>query len=306
VKRGYRSIRLVLFMVVLVGIAVIAMGCNGNGDKEKTYSVSGRVTARNTGLGVSGAVVSFGSYGTVTTDASGYWVKSGIKGTVTISVAKEGWRFEPSYIAVSSETSDVYFQGQELEYRGLTPKARWDYKVEQTLAGYPKETGYMQRGVNMYEVVGDRHLYYISHDSDIWLHPTEPSVVSPLKSMAAAFDFDHIISRVGNKYYALLSRNDPGYLMFTAPLNIGDTCADLIWVDLFRLDVMRRENITTPAGTYNAWFCTAKYIEWNSTYRVSMWFAPYVGPVKFSIEAEGYVSTGDLKSMVLTLQSYSE
>ena len=92
-KGWYRSIRLVLFMVVLVGIAVIAMGCDGNGEQEKTYSVSGRVTAKNTGFGVSGVVVSFGSYGTATTDASGYWGNSGLKGTITISAAKDVWRF---------------------------------------------------------------------------------------------------------------------------------------------------------------------------------------------------------------------
>jgi len=306
VKGWYRSIRLVLFMVVLVGIAVIAMGCDGNGEQEKTYSVSGRVTAKNTGFGVSGVVVSFGSYGTATTDASGYWGKSGLKGTITISAAKDGWRFEPSAVPVSGDTSDVHFVGQELEYRGLTPKARWDYKIEQTVAGSPKRTGWMQRGVKMYEVVGDRHLYYMSHDSDIWAQSTESSIVSPLESMAASFDYDHIISRVGREYRCLESRNDTGYPMFTAPLNIGDTCADLIWVDLFRLDVMRRETITTPAGAYNAWFCTAKYIEWDATYRVSLWFAPYVGPVKFSLEAEGYVGTGSLKEMVVTLQAYNE
>lgn len=305
-KRYYRSIRLVLFTVVLVGIAVIAMGCNGNGEQEKTYSVSGRVTAKNTGLGVSSVVVSFGSYGTVTTDASGCWVKNGLKGTVTISAAKDGWRFEPSSVPVSGETSDVHFAGQELDYAGLTPKARWDYKIEETVAGYPKETGWLQRSVKMYEAVGSRHLYYVSHDSDVWNQSTKPGAVSPLKSMAASLDFDYIISRTGSEYRCLESRNDTGYPMFTAPLAVGDTCADLVWIDVLKLDVMRRESITTPAGTYNAWFCTAKYIEWPNTYRASMWYVPYVGPVKFLLQAENNPAIGYLKDAMLILQSYSE
>lgn len=61
-----------------------------------TYTAAGRVTrANDASTGVEGVTVNIDGFGSVMTDAEGYWSKSGLSGTVTITPQKEGLIFYP-------------------------------------------------------------------------------------------------------------------------------------------------------------------------------------------------------------------
>lgn len=76
------------------------------------YAVSGRVTDE-AGNPISGALLTFGSgHGTVQTDASGSWSKSGLSGTIPILIKKPGWAFTPTIRQVSEASNSVNFIGR--------------------------------------------------------------------------------------------------------------------------------------------------------------------------------------------------
>ena len=79
----------------------------GNGDDgSTTYYIKGYVRTSD-GTGISGATVSFsGGYGSVTTDDSGYYHKSGLSsGTYTITPSKSDYTFSPSSRSLSAPPS---------------------------------------------------------------------------------------------------------------------------------------------------------------------------------------------------------
>lgn len=76
-----------------------------------TYSVSGRVTDSYE-AGISGVTISFeAGYQSVLTDEDGYWSKSGLSGTVTVTPSKPGYAFTPASRPVSEATGSVNFTG---------------------------------------------------------------------------------------------------------------------------------------------------------------------------------------------------
>lgn len=77
-----------------------------------TYSVSGRVIDSSNGNGLYG--VSFtlsGGFGRAQCDALGYWSKSGLYGTVTITPSLPGWVFQPQSRTVTGASDAVDFIG---------------------------------------------------------------------------------------------------------------------------------------------------------------------------------------------------
>ncbi|HEX3048653.1 MAG TPA: hypothetical protein VHY08_28145 [Bacillota bacterium] len=109
--------------ILLIGcmLMIILVGCNvtitptPRPDPTPTpalYSVSGNVTDPSGGWGVVGATVSFsGGYGSVITDNGyGNWSKTGLSGAVTIIPSKLGFTFDPSFLQVSTATSDISFR----------------------------------------------------------------------------------------------------------------------------------------------------------------------------------------------------
>lgn len=76
------------------------------------YKVSGRVTDE-VGNPIGGVLLTFGSgHGTVQTDASGSWSKSGLSGTIPILIKKPGWSFTPTIRQVSEAGNSVNFIGR--------------------------------------------------------------------------------------------------------------------------------------------------------------------------------------------------
>lgn len=97
-------------LVVVVLMSLILAGC-GSGSSVPTYSISGRVTRASDQNGLDDIILQFsGGFGTATTSKGGYWNKTGLKGTVTITPAAQGWAFTPPNKTVSSSASDVNFQ----------------------------------------------------------------------------------------------------------------------------------------------------------------------------------------------------
>ncbi|MEA4882458.1 MAG: hypothetical protein VB144_02145 [Clostridia bacterium] len=114
--RGHQSSvpRRALILAAVLVTAILQSGCS-SGPIISSYSVSGRVTDSQGDAGLNGVVLSFsGGFGTATTDASGYWTKSGLSGSVTITPSKQGWTFAPPTRSVSGAASDVDFQGTEI------------------------------------------------------------------------------------------------------------------------------------------------------------------------------------------------
>lgn len=84
--------------------------------QQPSYAVSGRV-ADSGGVGVGGVTIAFsGGYGSVTTASDGTWSKSGLKGTVTVTPAKDGWTFSPPNRQVSAASGNVNFSASKTTY----------------------------------------------------------------------------------------------------------------------------------------------------------------------------------------------
>jgi len=77
-----------------------------------TYSVSGRVTDSSDGSGLYGVSFTFsGGLGRAQGDALGYWSRSGLYGTVTVTPSRPGWAFEPMSRTVTGADNAVDFVG---------------------------------------------------------------------------------------------------------------------------------------------------------------------------------------------------
>ena len=77
-----------------------------------TYSVSGRVTDSSDGNGVYAVSFTFsGGFGRAQSDVGGYWSKSELYGTVTITPSRPGWVFQPESRTVTGASDVVDFVG---------------------------------------------------------------------------------------------------------------------------------------------------------------------------------------------------
>ena len=92
--------------LTFVLLASLLIGCTGGGGPSE-YSVSGRIVDGH-GTGISSVLLSFneGEFGTAETDSAGKWRKDGLKGTVTINAAKDGWEFESKIVTKASTNVD--------------------------------------------------------------------------------------------------------------------------------------------------------------------------------------------------------
>lgn len=99
------------FIVLLIAALALA-GCTIWGFGQ--YRVSGKVVDAQ-GNGIPGVILDFGAgFGTAQTDDSGQWVKTSLKGEVTITPILEGWVFEAK--TVKKAGSDINFTGNKLTY----------------------------------------------------------------------------------------------------------------------------------------------------------------------------------------------
>ena len=77
-----------------------------------TYSVSGRVTDSSDRNGVYAVSFTFsGGFGRAQSDVGGYWSKSELYGTVTITPSRPGWVFQPESRTVTGASDVVDFVG---------------------------------------------------------------------------------------------------------------------------------------------------------------------------------------------------
>ncbi len=302
-KRHRQGLLLTLAMGMLLVIAVTATGCNG-----KAYSVSGRVTIRGTGIGIPNATVACGVY-TALTDSSGYWGVSGLGSTTTVSVTKEGWKFEPASVRVYGDRTDVNFQGSELDYRGLSSdSSQWYYDVGVTATGQPDQIGWIRQRVTWVEPESRRTLFHMRYEigGDMFrgslrdLAPWFPG------AGAASEAYDYFIAREGATYYLLPDRDSTPIFMLNKPLYQGATYNDMVIELPFELTVQREEEVTVPAGTFSTWYCSRLATDDGMTYLARAWFAPYVGPVKYMIEVTDTSGSGMYGCIVVALRSYNE
>lgn len=77
------------------------------------YNVSERVIDANNDLIKNVAVNFIGGYSAVYTDSEGYWVKTGLGGTVTICAQKTGYTFTPTEYTVKKEKNNINFKTEE-------------------------------------------------------------------------------------------------------------------------------------------------------------------------------------------------
>ncbi len=100
--------RRVPFLLLIV-LCVFMAGCGPS--VGGSYTVTGRITkADDPGQGLEGVTIFFsGGDGIATTDANGNWSKSGLSGAITITPAKDWWRFDPINRQVNKAASNVDF-----------------------------------------------------------------------------------------------------------------------------------------------------------------------------------------------------
>jgi hypothetical protein len=103
-------------LLILIVLCFFMAGCGSKA--EGSYTVSGRITEYgDPQLGLEGVTISFsGGYGTATTDTSGNWSKAGLKGTVTVTPAKDGLTFDPSSRDVTKAISNVDFAAEPIPF----------------------------------------------------------------------------------------------------------------------------------------------------------------------------------------------
>lgn len=299
----------VLFLILCIaGIAFLTLstaGCLG-GLFAKAYNVSGRVTDKDhPTVGVAGAQLSLGKFGTAMTDADGNWTKGNLKGEVTISIAKEGWNFSPASKKVTGAASNVDFEGTRfLDYMGLAEGVVWEYTLSFEYTGLPDTSASQQvqvrQSVVNVEDQAARTLFYILSEED---EPILPRSID-LKSFAATIaesEYDQIMSRKGDNYYTLASpeaEEDEEHLALAAPLRRGDT--------FMELNVEKQESITVEADTYNAWYCARASDDGTEHTEDKAWFAPFVGLVKATSEITDSAYPGMAIRIQLELTSYTK
>ena len=301
--RQYRGApRPLAFVAILAVLAFLALG-SGPCEKttvDTTYSVSGRVTVKGTDTGVYNASVMCGSFGVAHTDSYGYWSKSGLQGQVNVSAAKDGWTFTPPSIPVSSAASNVNFQGQERDYKGLSKGAAWNYDLTLTMPDGVSITGSYSLRVTSVESSGSSTLFYTAYSGNLF------SLSVPVDSvLRTAEDWTYIIKRTGSTYYWLEDSYSYADLLFTAPLAPGASFLDdALLMPSTYLTVQNRQSIS---GYSDTWYCYARdyepdvgtWIIWRA------WFAPYTGVVRWTAELEAPPDTSYVKKIEVTLRSYS-
>lgn len=107
-----------LFYLVLLGLTLLLLGCVGSsvktGSDSSSYAVSGIVVDQN-GSPIEDVTLSFGEFGIAITDPQGRWSKSGLKGSVVIEPAKDGWTFTPRSVTVDGPNNDIKFVGNVVD-----------------------------------------------------------------------------------------------------------------------------------------------------------------------------------------------
>src|SRR6056297_2520551 len=100
--------KLVFLILLLFSLTLVLSSCQFPLYFDK-YNASGTVTDTN-GNPIEKAVIKFDNgYDPVYTNSSGKWVKSGLGGTVTISVHKTGYSFSPSEYTVTDDETSLNF-----------------------------------------------------------------------------------------------------------------------------------------------------------------------------------------------------
>ena len=125
-----KKLLIVLGLILIMTLAL--SGCNSLPMYFSTYSVRGTVT-NSSGDPIEGATISFSNGDTpVQSNSDGKFYKTGLGGTVVVSIHKNGYNFTPKEYTVDDEKNNLNFQSGEKEV---------------TLAG--TITGYDQSGVTI-------------------------------------------------------------------------------------------------------------------------------------------------------------
>lgn len=299
-KRAKRGSRLAICMAI-IALLIATSGCF-RGIASKVYSVSGKITDAD-GNGIQGAKLAFdGGFGTATTGVDGKWAKDGLKGKVTVTPTKEGWKFTPASQTVSKAASNVDFAGSELDYLGLFHSTEWNYKA--TLEPPPEDEPdelLVSVAVDSVEERDDGTYFYMSltesqvaaaRACSILTGQPEPPEEELVIAIARRDDGYHIVGQVDNEEVLEIP-------LFKAPLAAGGS----IMGELFTVE--EEESITTPAGVFEAWRCTAEGPEDADIERITLWLAPYVGPVKAQLIDRPYPENPEGSTLTITLQSYA-
>jgi hypothetical protein len=303
VRRQHRVLFLILCVAGIAFLTLSTAGCLG-GLFAGAYSVSGRVTDKDDpAAGVAGAKLSFGRFGTTTTDAQGNWSKDKLKGQVQISIAKEGWDFAPASKKVTGPSTTVNFVGRFCDYMGLSLGAKWEYELSIDITGVENPTVVEPTQASQEVVRVDkqdaRTLFYIFSESE---EPQLPDGIDA-KSLLAIMtnpEYTAIVSRKGDNYYDLThpdQEESEDHLIMEVPLSVGDT--------YLGLTVEREETVTTSAGSFTALYCAGESDEGTGHAEAEAWFAPSVGLVKATSVFTDSELPGMVMRMELELTSYT-
>lgn len=302
-KQRNRGLFLILCATALAFLTMFTAGCSGGPVKE--YAVSGRITFKDDpSKGVEGVTLSFGTFGTSTTNEEGEWAKNGLKGTVRVSPAKEGLEFTPASTSVSSAATNINFSAIELDYMGLAMGAKWEYDESVTITGIPNPPatahGWAREEVVSTQQTTSGTLFTIEGEEQV-PNPFGQASVRPLmtgKVQANSDSFTRVIHRKGNEYFDVYGIPEEEYLYLTAPLSIGAT--------LGSYSIIRREQVTTSAGTFQAWYCEGSRDEDTMHVDAGMWYVPYVGIVKIVVDITDSTMPGLVIRHEAVLNSYTK
>lgn len=300
-KRVINGLRLAACIAVVVLLFTTTSGCLG-GVISQPYSVSGKITDPD-GNGIGGVAIAFsGRFGTATTSDDGKWAKDGLKGKVTVTPTKEGWKFTPGSKTVSKEASNVDFVGSKLDYLGLFEFSEWNYNV--TIEPPPEDELnelYVSVAVDSVEECEDGTYFYISLEgSEVApaYHVLTGQPEPPEEEVMLA------IARKEDGYYLVIQvegQESIEAFLFEAPLEAGDTIMGEL------LTVEGEESIATPTGTFKALRCALAGSDEDDVERITFWLAPYIGLVKAEIVNSPYPGDEDSEAATLTiiLESYA-